>query len=222
MSTLLRQAIASSSRGFTPLLRTSSPALAPLSRRALSTTRPCRTDDDALSFPDTPSRANPVAPIPRNRTAPGWQQPPAPLYSLSPRLAQTGTGQPGSIRPPPTAGFGAILPTPGKEWTKESLPTVAEKWERRSINFLARRHKVGTPTSGRSVAVVGGELLKAYYRLSKIVTTNGIRTMWHRDQRHTPPSVLRRELRSIRHRTRYAEALRRKVQIVQKIRSIAR
>ncbi|KZO91711.1 hypothetical protein CALVIDRAFT_568022 [Calocera viscosa TUFC12733] len=227
MAHLLRQRVASSSRGFTHRISTSPTHHPTTSHRAFSTTRRARTDDDALSFPtSSTSQAHTVRPT-SGRSGLSWSQP-----GLSNPFGP-------SARAPGSISFPASVPPEARDHLWNSVFEILDqgkqrrnvvkdppetRWEKRSQTFLSFRglDEVDSRFSGRSVEVEEGQVLKAYYQLSKIVSTNGIRTMWHRDQRFTPPSVMRATLKSVRHRRRYAEALKRKVQIVQKIRSIAR
>jgi len=69
--------------------------------------------------------------------------------------------------------------------------------------------------SGRTVT--SGDFGRAIIKLNQILSRNRVRQEWRRDKYFTKPFELRYQLRSQRHRKRFAAAIRRKVQIVQAI-----
>ncbi|KZT50810.1 hypothetical protein CALCODRAFT_488417 [Calocera cornea HHB12733] len=222
-------------------LASSIPAFAhpilPLLRRAFSATRPPHAEEDALAgfAPASP------APVPPGRAAQPWDNvtpsiphpPPAAPSTRrsSPRLLPTRL-EPGIHFPPSIPaqsrdpGWAAVLPLfayAGARTTRGAAPPPpAKRWRDRSAAFLSARLAPGTASSGRSIPCAPGDLVRAYARLQVLCAKSRVREFWRRDMRYTPPSELRSRLRSIRHRRRFAEAVKEKVQTVKRIMGTSR
>ncbi|KAE8194189.1 hypothetical protein CF328_g4825 [Tilletia controversa] len=87
---------------------------------------------------------------------------------------------------------------------------------------LRRSHGLiipGQPTTGRSVTVVGGDLGKAYRIVMGILRKDDIRGELRRGERYEKPNQERRRKRSERHRRRFADLVRKKVQLVMALRA---
>ncbi|KAK0541545.1 hypothetical protein OC835_000013 [Tilletia horrida] len=71
----------------------------------------------------------------------------------------------------------------------------------------------GTPTSGRSVQVQNGDVGRAYRSLMAVLRRDDIRGELRRGERYEKPNQERRRKRSERHRRRFADLVRKKVQL---------
>lgn len=133
--------------------------------------------------------------------------------------------------------YGVSNDPPDIAWKKRSDSIAGELRKagtdsygpRPSTNLQARRVKgptrndsvglndaeVPVVSSGRTVTST--DFGRAIVRLNQILQRNRVRQEWRRDKYFTKPTELRYQLRSRRHRQRFAAAIRRKVQIVQAI-----
>ncbi|KAG6911508.1 hypothetical protein DXG01_014582 [Tephrocybe rancida] len=99
--------------------------------------------------------------------------------------------------------------------------TAEERWQKKSEEAL-RVLKDNPPANaytGRSVSVKGGNIADAYGRLQSILTRNKVQAQLRRAERHEKKGVKRRRLSSERWRRQFAHEVRRKVQLVAKIRN---
>ncbi|KAG8908497.1 hypothetical protein FRB99_005856 [Tulasnella sp. 403] len=95
-------------------------------------------------------------------------------------------------------------------------------WEEGSRAFL-QRHPESPPDqfAGRSVQVPEGPngFTRAYRKLNQILMENRVRKMVKRQSRHEKKGVKRRRLASETHRRKFAQLVRSKVALVQRIRA---
>lgn len=78
----------------------------------------------------------------------------------------------------------------------------------------------GTPTTGRSVSVsntYNGTSATLYRQLSQLLARNHVRRELKLVERYEKPNQMRRRKRSERHRRRFADMIRKKVQLVRRI-----
>ncbi|RDB21063.1 hypothetical protein Hypma_011581 [Hypsizygus marmoreus] len=99
--------------------------------------------------------------------------------------------------------------------------SVDEIWQAKSqqakIDLSVR--PPANPYSGRSVKVFGGDVGDAYRRLHGILQRNKVRAQLRRAERHEKKGEKRRRLSSERWRRQFAHEVRKKVQLVTKIRN---
>ncbi|KAI0721673.1 hypothetical protein C8T65DRAFT_630839 [Cerioporus squamosus] len=100
--------------------------------------------------------------------------------------------------------------------SNQSPETIWNAWEKRVVAQLPRPH---TAYSGRSVAVVKGDVQSALVKLKGILTINAVRSSHIRDERHEKKGEKRNRLKSQRWRRRFAHEVRKKVQLVNEIRA---
>ncbi|KAG5353934.1 hypothetical protein E4T56_gene3025 [Termitomyces sp. T112] len=103
----------------------------------------------------------------------------------------------------------------------EEVKTPAEMWEKNSEMYLSSTRD-NTPVhtfSGRSVLVKGGNVADAYGRLQSILQRNRVQAQLRLTERHEKKGVKRRRLSSERWRKQFAHEVRKKVQLVAKIRN---
>ncbi|KNZ74248.1 hypothetical protein J132_07562 [Termitomyces sp. J132] len=94
-------------------------------------------------------------------------------------------------------------------------------WEKNSEMYLSSTRD-NTPVhtfSGRSVLVKGGNVADAYGRLQSILQRNRVQAQLRLTERHEKKGVKRRRLSSERWRKQFAHEVRKKVQLVAKIRN---
>ncbi|KAK0555051.1 hypothetical protein OC846_000208 [Tilletia horrida] len=115
------------------------------------------------------------------------------------------------VRPSDSLNSGSYS-TPG-----EYLDAVLDRdfGRRRQHGLL----KPGTPTSGRSFPVNGGDLNRAYRVMMAALRRDDIRHELRRGERYEKPNQERRRKRSERHRRRFADLVRKKVQLVMALRA---
>lgn len=70
------------------------------------------------------------------------------------------------------------------------------------------------PYSGRSVAVIGGDVNRAFMQLNQVLSRNNVRRELKLGDRYEKPNRERNRKKSERHRRRFADMVRRKVQLV--------
>jgi len=98
----------------------------------------------------------------------------------------------------------------------ESSAGVQQQWESKA--FPQRTAALpATPYTGRSVEVERGDVARAWAKLSAICARNRVRNWQYQGRFFIRPTKQRSQLRSIRHRKRFAELVKKKVQIVQAI-----
>ncbi|KAJ2284897.1 hypothetical protein IWW55_007412, partial [Coemansia sp. RSA 2706] len=73
---------------------------------------------------------------------------------------------------------------------------------------------------GRSVPVFGGGAARAYSRLNRILSENKIREEVMRRRRHEKPTYKRQRLRRESHARRFKDAVRKKVHLVWKMKTL--
>ncbi|KAG6868368.1 hypothetical protein C0993_004014 [Termitomyces sp. T159_Od127] len=108
-----------------------------------------------------------------------------------------------------------------KEQVVPKEKTPAELWQERSMDYENRRRDQ-TPVStysGRSVLVKSGNVGEAYARLQSILYRNKVQAQLRLTERHEKKGVKRRRLSSERWRKQFAHEVRKKVQLVAKIRN---
>ncbi|WVQ95197.1 ribosomal protein S21 [Kwoniella sp. CBS 9459] len=105
----------------------------------------------------------------------------------------------------------------GAASSSSSSPEDAEAWWRETSR-QASNHKRGYPTTiftGRSIPVTrNGEFMTAYKRLQGLIRNSNMKKEARLTEYHEKPSVRRRRLISERHRRRFKEMVRTKVQQV--------
>ena len=72
-----------------------------------------------------------------------------------------------------------------------------------SLSLARRLLKLGLSGTGRSVAVLSGDVAGAASRLDRIVGSSGIAREWWTNRRHKPKGEERRKLASTRWRRRF-------------------
>ncbi|EDR14824.1 uncharacterized protein LACBIDRAFT_292250 [Laccaria bicolor S238N-H82] len=99
--------------------------------------------------------------------------------------------------------------------------SAEEIWLSRSTLALteAKNHPPANAYSGRSVKINGGKLAEGYRVLDTILGRNKVRVQLRRAERHEKKGVKRRRLSSERWRKRFAHEVRKKVELVIKIRN---
>ncbi|KAF9532956.1 hypothetical protein CPB83DRAFT_846669 [Crepidotus variabilis] len=105
--------------------------------------------------------------------------------------------------------------------TKSELSTPEARWKEQSQKFmqLAGNQPPAHAYSGRTVEIkTNGDLATAYRQLDGILARNKVRWTLKMTERHEKPGVKRRRLSSERWRKRFANEVRKKVQLVMKIR----
>ncbi|KDQ14031.1 hypothetical protein BOTBODRAFT_110804 [Botryobasidium botryosum FD-172 SS1] len=107
----------------------------------------------------------------------------------------------------------------GRAFPKNPEQTPAERWSSRSSNILKKLAPPPNTYAGRSVVVEKGDVGNAYNRLQGILARNDVRKELRLTERHEKRSDKRRRLESERHRRRFAEFIRKKVQLVKAIRA---
>ncbi|KAF8228189.1 hypothetical protein L208DRAFT_1424513 [Tricholoma matsutake] len=102
-----------------------------------------------------------------------------------------------------------------------SLRTIDELWEAKTSE--AKRdllqYPPANPYSGRTVNVFGGNVADAYQKLQSILQRNKVRYQLRLTERHEKKGAKRRRLSSERWRRQFAHEVRKKVQLVTKIRN---
>ncbi|KAE8234847.1 hypothetical protein CF326_g95 [Tilletia indica] len=119
-------------------------------------------------------------------------------------------GQPASSSSSQSNGSGTIV-------ASEHLNATLDKEFR-----LRRSHGMlfpGEPTTGRSIAVQSGDVGRAYRTVMSILRKDDIRGELRRGERYEKPNQERRRKRSERHRRRFADLVRKKVQLVMALRA---
>ncbi|KAG6897800.1 hypothetical protein C0992_010876 [Termitomyces sp. T32_za158] len=108
-----------------------------------------------------------------------------------------------------------------KEQLDRKEKTPAEIWKERSDESQVRRgdQTPASTYSGRSVFVKNGNVGDAYSRLQTILYRNRVQIQLRQTERHEKKGVKRRRLCSERWRKRFAHEVRKKVQLVAKIRN---
>ncbi|KAF9564658.1 hypothetical protein CPC08DRAFT_734350 [Agrocybe pediades] len=96
--------------------------------------------------------------------------------------------------------------------------TIEERWKESSKRALedARNSPPANPYSGRTVEV-GKNLSATFRKLDAILARNQVRKQLRLTERHEKKGVKRRRLSSERWRKRFADEVRKKVQLVIKI-----
>ncbi|KAG6818138.1 hypothetical protein H0H87_000043 [Tephrocybe sp. NHM501043] len=99
--------------------------------------------------------------------------------------------------------------------------TPEELWKAKSAEALRRLtdRPPANAYTGRSVTVKGGNVADAYGRLQSILQRNKVQAQLRRAERHEKKGVKRRRLSSERWRKQFAHEVRRKVELVAKIRN---
>jgi len=103
--------------------------------------------------------------------------------------------------------------------SRASPPTddnVEIRWKRQSELFMQKQEMPRTPHSGRSVPVTV-DLTVAWNKLHRILRANNVKKELAERQRYEKPGDKRRRLKSERWRRRFAQEVRRKVQLVHEI-----
>jgi len=88
----------------------------------------------------------------------------------------------------------------------------ADKWAALSKRFMESKGEPGTAYTSRSVRVDRGEVGSAFRRLNAILRRNDVKKELS-NERYEPPSAKRRRLMSTRHRRRFAEMMKQKVEL---------
>ncbi|KAF5381002.1 hypothetical protein D9615_003931 [Tricholomella constricta] len=104
---------------------------------------------------------------------------------------------------------------------KQEALTPEEIWREKSAKakWTLERDPPASAYSGRSVKVLGGNVADAYARLHSILQRNKVRAQLRRAERHEKKGEKRRRLESERWRRQFAHEVRKKVQLVTKIRN---
>ncbi|TFK76469.1 hypothetical protein BDN72DRAFT_831037 [Pluteus cervinus] len=122
-------------------------------------------------------------------------------------------------------------PTPASSWTNlmksyfvdsaRPSQTLDQKWAERSKKALdsLARSPPANPYSGRSVPVSNGNVADAFRQLDGILGRNKVRAQLRLAERHEKKGAKRRRLSSQRWRRQFANEVRKKVQLVAKIRN---
>jgi len=103
--------------------------------------------------------------------------------------------------------------------TTSGPSSAAALWKGRSEGFFRRAHPPANTYAGRSVEVKNGDVATAYNKLQGILVRNNVRKELRLTERHEKKSDKRRRLESERHRKRFADFIRKKVQLVKAIRA---
>ncbi|KAF9464675.1 hypothetical protein BDZ94DRAFT_1307667 [Collybia nuda] len=135
--------------------------------------------------------------------------------------SQVSASQPSNIpQESPLEGWNNII---GEEVKKQatSLLTIEQIWRQKSAaaRNAAAEHPPANAYSGRCVQVMDGNVGDAYQRLNQILSRNKVRAQLRRAERHEKKGEKRRRLSSERWRRQFAHEVRKKVQLVTKIRN---
>ncbi|WVQ72700.1 ribosomal protein S21 [Cryptococcus sp. DSM 104548] len=108
-------------------------------------------------------------------------------------------------------------PTSESWWMHSSSPKPSGTYTSRSSSGLPTKY-----FSGRSIPLIrGGDFMQGYRRLQSVVRSGNMKKEARLNEFHEKPSVRRRRLRSERHRRRFKEMVRTKVQQALAMRSKA-
>ncbi|KAF8077971.1 hypothetical protein FPV67DRAFT_1443495 [Lyophyllum atratum] len=104
---------------------------------------------------------------------------------------------------------------------QQTSRTPEEIWQEKSkqAKWALEQEPPANAYSGRSVKVQGGNVADAYARLHSILQRNKVRAQLRRAERHEKKGEKRRRLSSERWRRQFAHEVRKKVQLVTKIRN---
>ncbi|KAG6866895.1 hypothetical protein C0991_003810 [Blastosporella zonata] len=111
-------------------------------------------------------------------------------------------------------------PAPVRQ-TLEGVLTAEDIWKNKSVEAIRRANEKppANAYAGRSVNVKGANVGEAFGRLQAILSRNKVQAQLRRAERHEKKGVKRRRLSSERWRKQFAHEVRRKVQLVAKIRN---
>jgi len=97
--------------------------------------------------------------------------------------------------------------------------TPEGRWRRKSIEFSSNaRLTPHNAYSGRSVAVIDGDVSSASKTLERFLAQNNVIREWRMSFRHRQKGEERRKLKSVRWRRRFKFEVSKKVELVQQIR----
>ncbi|KAF8163280.1 hypothetical protein B0H34DRAFT_316529 [Crassisporium funariophilum] len=107
------------------------------------------------------------------------------------------------------------------ESSSKATPSIEDRWARQSKDAHDRvdREPPANAYSGRSVPVLRGDLGMAFKNLDGILMRNKVRQQLRLTERHEKKGVKRRRLQSERWRRQFANEVRKKVELVIKIRN---
>ncbi|TXT09194.1 hypothetical protein VHUM_02668 [Vanrija humicola] len=151
----------------------------------------------------TPSSSSTSAPQPS----------PSVVFNTDAPSSRATESQPDSRR-----GTALDIPLPDASHLVPDLPNADAWW--RASNLTAGRGFPGTRFSGRSLpSRSGNDYAKAYSMLNYRLTAAKVRKEWKQAEYHETPSKRRVRLQSERHRRRFKEMIRERVQQVQLLRA---
>ncbi|KAJ1723279.1 hypothetical protein LPJ53_002377 [Coemansia erecta] len=136
---------------------------------------------------------------------------------LTRRLMSTGSS---SGNDDGSDGPGAVGTGTGAQAWPSQQPTANEMRRQEFARQLgAQMSNMGSQSMGRSVPVASGGTTKAYARLNRILAENNVRRELSLRKRYEKPKYKRQRLRRESHARRFKDEVRKKVQLIMKMKN---
>ncbi|KAJ2784280.1 hypothetical protein GGI15_002297 [Coemansia interrupta] len=141
----------------------------------------------------------------------------SPASTLTRRLMSTGSndGNDDGSDLPSAAGAN----TGARTWSSQQPTADQVRRQEFALQLGTQMSNMGSQSMGRSVPVASGGTTKAYARLNRILAENNVRRELSLRKRYEKPKYKRQRLRRESHARRFKDEVRKKVQLIMKMKN---